>query len=131
METINVDLRELLGILGIILGIALILALIFLAYVFWRVRRIHLPPGADFFTALRYTPLSVVILLDLLDLSLDFFSAPIAWIILGRLGLEPLRAVTVVESVIPGTQMLPTMTIAWIVARVWKNAPHVPTQLPW
>jgi len=112
---------------GILMASALVVALVLLAYVLWRVRRIQLPAGADFFTALRHTPLSVVVLLDLLDLALDFFSAPFAWVILGKLGLEPLRAVSVVEAVIPGTQALPTMTIAWIVARVWKNAPRIPT----
>jgi hypothetical protein len=131
MNTTTLDPGKVLGYVGIFIAVTLVLALIFLAYVFWRVRRIQLPPGADFFTALRHTPLSVVILLDLLDLSLDFFSAPISWIILGKLGLESLRAVTVVEAVIPGTQILPTMTIAWIVARVWKNAPRIPSQLPW
>ena len=100
-----------------LLGGALLLALAVGAYVFSRIRRIQLPPGVDAMTALRLTPLSVVILLDLLDLSLDFLSAPIAWIILTRLGLGPLRGVTVVESIIPGTQFIPTMTLAWLFAR--------------
>jgi hypothetical protein len=113
---------ELLKIFGIIILVGLALAMLLAAWVFWKIRRINLPPNADFFDALRRTPLSVVILLDLLDLSLDFLSAPFAWIILGKLGLEPLRAVSVVESFIPGTQVLPTMTIAWVVARVWKSA---------
>ena len=117
-------------VVGIILLSALLLALLLLVWVIIQVRRINLPPNADFFTALRYTPLTVVILLDLLDLSLDFFAAPFAWVILGRLGLEPLRAVTVVESFIPFTQALPTMTIAWFVARIWKNAPRIPGGFP-
>jgi hypothetical protein len=100
-----------------VLGGALLLALAVAGYVLARVRRVQLPPGADALTALRLTPLSVVVLLDLLDLSLDFLSAPIAWIILTRLGLGPLRGVTVVESLIPGTQFIPTMTLAWIFAR--------------
>lgn len=118
--------NDVLKIFAIIVLVALCLAMLLAAWVIWRVRRINLPADADFFDALRATPLSVVILLDLLDLSLDFFSAPLAWIILGRLGLEPLRAVTVVESIIPGTQALPTMTIAWIISRVWKNTPRFP-----
>jgi hypothetical protein len=130
MEPSTIDLREVLTTLGIIIGIALVLALILVAYVLWRVRHINLPSGADFFTALRHTPLSVVIMLDLLDLSLDFLSAPFAWLILGKLGLQPLRGVSVVESFIPGTQALPTMTIAWIVARLWKNAPRIPSRFP-
>jgi hypothetical protein len=124
------DLGKLLTYFGITIGIALVLAMILVAYVIWRVRRINLPPDADFFTALRHTPLVVVIMLDLLDLSLDFFSAPFSWIILGKLGLEPLRAVSVVESLLPFTQALPTMTISWIVARLWKNAPRLPSRYP-
>jgi hypothetical protein len=130
MDLSEIQPGEVLTVLGITLGVGLVLVLLLLGWVLWQVRRINLPPNADFFTALRYTPFSVVILLDLLDLTLDFFSAPIAWIILGKLGLEPLRAVTVVESVIPFTQTLPTMTIAWIIARVWKNPPRIPGGFP-
>jgi hypothetical protein len=88
--------------------------------VLWRVRKIQLPPDADFFTAIRLTPLVVVLLLDLLDFTLDFLSAPVGWLLLTRLGLGPLRGVTVVESLIPGTQIIPTMTLAWISVRVFK-----------
>ena len=100
-----------------IMGIALALALPLLAWVIWRVRRIALPAGADFFTALRHTPFVVVVLLDLLDLGLDFLSAPIAWVLLTRLGLAPLRGVTIIEELIPGTQIIPTMTLAWVAVR--------------
>jgi hypothetical protein len=129
MEFQNIDVTEVLRVLGIVIGIALVLALILAAWVFATIRRIHLPVGADFFTALRHTPISVVILLDLLDLSLDFFSAPFTWVILDRLGLKPLRGVSVIESIIPGTQFLPTMTIAWVLARVLRNPPHIPPEL--
>jgi hypothetical protein len=112
------DIRELAGLFLILAGLAIVLAALLLAGIFWRVRRIRLPVDADFFTALRYTPFAVVVMLDLLDFGLDFLSAPIAWAILGRLGLEPLRGVTVVEELIPGTQFLPTMTAAWVLARV-------------
>ncbi len=105
------------ALLGMLI-VGLLLSLIVLGYIVWRVKRIQLPPGADFLTALRATPLAVVILLDLLDFSLDFLSAPLAWTILGYLGLQPLRGVSVVESLIPGTQFLPTMTAAWIIARL-------------
>jgi hypothetical protein len=113
---------DVLKVLGIVIAAGLILAMLLAAWVFYKVRRINLPINADFFDALRATPFSVVLLLDLLDLSLDFLSAPIAWVILGKLGLLPLRAVSVIESLIPGTQVLPTMTIAWVIARVWKRA---------
>ena len=101
-------------------GVVILAAGLLLVWVLWRVRRIELPVGADFWQTLRATPFVVVLLLDLLDLGLDFLSAPIAWVLLSRLGLLPLRAVTVVESVIPGTQFLPTMTVAWIIAKFFK-----------
>jgi hypothetical protein len=100
-----------------VVGGALVGAVALGIYVWVTVRRINLPPDADTLTALRLTPLSVVVLLDMLDLSLDFLGAPVAWVILGRLGLGPLRGVTVIESLIPGTQLIPTMTIAWVLAR--------------
>jgi len=117
----QIEPRDIWIFLGIVAAVGLILAVLVAAWVFWKVRRINLPADADFFTALRATPLSVVILLDLLDLSLDFLSAPVAWVILGRLGLRPLRSVTMVESLIPGTQVLPTMTIMWFVARMART----------
>lgn len=94
------------------------LALLLLAWAvsgFWRV---DLPPNAGFWEALRATPLGVVLLLDLLDMLLDIFSAPVAWVVLGRLGLQPLRGVAVLEAFIPGTQFIPVLTLAWIAARL-------------
>ena len=122
----NITLAEVLRFLLILAGIAFVLALIMLVWVFWRIKHINLPPNADFFTALRHTPFSVVLLIDLLDMSLDFLGAPFAWIILGKLGLAPLRGVSMIESFIPGTQVLPTMTIAWVIARVVRGTPRLP-----
>ncbi|MEW5867827.1 MAG: hypothetical protein AB1894_01015 [Chloroflexota bacterium] len=122
MEIPPIDLKTMAYLALALLGVGLALSLVFLAWVILRVRRIQLPANADFLTTLRHTPLSVVILLDLLDLSLDFLSAPFAWVLLGYLGLESLRGVTIVESIIPGTQFLPTMTAAWIVARLSDHA---------
>jgi hypothetical protein len=121
----DIDIIGVLTAIGLMMLIGLVLALFLLAWVYFKVRKINLPAGTEFFDALRATPFAVVVLLDLLDLTLDFFSAPFAWVILGRLGLEPLRTVTVVESLIPGTNLLPTMTIAWFISRFWKNA-HIP-----
>lgn len=115
--------RALLLVFIAVSAVGLTLSLAVLGWVLWRVRRIQLPVGADALTALRMTPLAVVILLDLLDLSLDIFSAPVSWTILGYLGLSPLRGVTVVESLIPGTQLLPTMTLAWLAARWLGRTP--------
>ena len=122
MQFPQVDTKTLVYIALVVMGISLVLALLFMAWVILRVRRIHLPEGADTLTTLRHTPLSVVILIDLLDLALDFLSAPVSWAILGYLGLQSLRSVTVVEALIPGTQFLPTMTAAWVVARL--TDPH-------
>ncbi len=116
---INIDNRVWYA-LACVAGTALLLALVVGTYVFTRIKRINLPPDADTLTALRMTPLSVVILLDLLDLGLDIFAAPFAWIILSKLGLGPLRGVTVAESLIPGTGAIPTMTAAWVLARVFR-----------
>ncbi len=118
------DSARLLYVLLAVIGVALGLALLLLGWVLWRIKRIHLPPDADLMTALRATPLSVVILLDLLDLSLDFFSVPIAWVLLSRLGLAPLRGVTLFEGLVPGTQFLPTMTAAWVIARLIARRHH-------
>ncbi|MCP4608491.1 MAG: hypothetical protein GY845_07240 [Planctomycetes bacterium] len=118
--TIPENIAQLLYIALRLSGGALILAMLLLVWIIWRVRRINLPPNADFFTALRATPFIVVVVLDLLDLSLDFLSAPVAWGLLSYLGLKPLRGVTVVEGLLPGTQLLPTMTVAWILARLYR-----------
>ena len=114
----TIDLNLILYVFLALPGSGLILTLLFLIWVIRRVKQINLPPDADFLTALRATPLSVVILLDLFDFTLDIFSIPFAWALLGYLGLQPLRAVTVIEAAIPGTQLIPTLTIAWLVARV-------------
>ena len=115
---LSIDWEGLLNLALIVAAAGLALCLLLFGWIVWRVRRIQLPPGADALTTLRATPLIVVILLDLLDFSLDFLAAPFAWVILNYLGLKALRGVTVVESLIPGTQFLPTMTVAWIVARL-------------
>lgn len=101
-----------------VMSVALVLAIILLAIIIVQVRRIHVPPDAGFAETLLYTPFLVVLFLDVLDLSLDFLSAPIAWVVLDRLGLKGLRAVATVESFVPFTQMIPTMTLAWLGVRL-------------
>lgn len=109
--------EDVLLIMAVLAAIGGLLSVVLVIWVAKKVKRITLPEGASFLTALRATPFLVVVLLDLLDLSIDFFAAPFAWSLLGYLGLAPLRTVTVVESLIPGTQFLPTMTLAWLAAR--------------
>ena len=99
------------------LGTVILLSIILIIVVVWRVRKIEIPADADFFEALRYTPLIIVITLDMLDFAFDFLSAPIGFTLLTFLGLNPLRGVAAIEAVIPGTQLIPLMTLAWIFVR--------------
>lgn len=114
-------LENLLWIAAILVVSGLFLSLLLLGWVAWRVKKVYIPAGASFVEALKVTPLAVVLLLDVLDFSLDFFAAPFSWVILGRLGLAPLRNVTLIESLVPGTQFLPTMTLAWLAVRVFSR----------
>ena len=115
------EFRELLFIFVLVFSVGLVLSLILLVWILWRVKRINLPVDADPITALRATPLGVAILLDLLDLTLDFLAAPLAWTLLSYLGLRPLRGVTLLWVLIPGTQVLPIMTFSWIFVRITKR----------
>jgi len=107
----------LLTVLGLV-GSGILLSIILIIFIVWRVRKIEIPAGADFFEALRYTPLIIVITLDVLDFAFDFLSAPIGFTLLTFLGLNPLRGVAAIEAVIPGTQLIPLMTIAWGFVRI-------------
>lgn len=119
------DLAEFLRTFGItlltLMGVALALSLLLLFIVWRQVKRIHIPPDATFGETLLLTPFLVVLMIDLLDFALDFLAAPISWIILDRLGLKALRGVSLVESIIPFTQAIPTMTIAWIWVRLFPG----------
>ncbi|HEX7185686.1 MAG TPA: hypothetical protein VF756_27925 [Thermoanaerobaculia bacterium] len=114
------ELETILKTLGIVILIALILAAIVLAVALRKLKRIRLPPNADFFTTVRAVPLSLAVGLDLLDLGLDVFSTPIIWFILNRVGLQALRNVASFEALLPFTGPVPTLTIAWFAAR-WLN----------
>jgi hypothetical protein len=100
------------------MGAALVVALVGLALIARRIRELRVPYEAGFFATMRYVPLSLVILLDLLDFALDIFAAPISWIILDRLGLRGLRNKAAIEALIPFTQPIPTFTISWLAARL-------------
>ncbi|HSO26615.1 MAG TPA: hypothetical protein VLS48_00990, partial [Anaerolineales bacterium] len=67
IENLSIDWNTVAFILLFAFGASLALSAILLGWVIWRVRKIKLPPDADFVVALRATPLVVVILLDLLD----------------------------------------------------------------
>ncbi len=114
------DWDNLLKMLLVIAVVALVLAGLVLALAFRALRRIRVPPNADFFTTVRAVPLSLMVGLDLLDLALDTFSAPIIWFILNRYDLKALRNVGAVEALIPITGPIPTLTLAWFAARIFK-----------
>jgi hypothetical protein len=100
-----------------VLAACVVVALVGLLAMVQRIRRLNIPPDADYFTTLRYVPLGLVILLDLLDAGLDILAAPISWIILDRMGLRGLRNKAAVEALVPFTQVIPTFTLSWIAAR--------------
>lgn len=129
MNELNVDWGALLKLLAVVAVVALILAALVLAWAFRTLRRIRLrvPPNADFFTTVRAVPLSLVVGLDLLDLGLDVFSAPIIWFVLNRFGLQALRNVATIEALIPISAPIPTLTLSWLAARVFNlGEPHDP-----
>lgn len=121
------DAAVILAALALLLGAVLVITVVLAFYALWWVRRIDLPPYAGFLEALRATPLIVVVILDLLDLTLDIFSAPLTWFLLGRLGLAPLRSVAIVKDLIPFTNFIPLMTLSWVFARFMTNDQGVPT----
>jgi hypothetical protein len=114
------ELETILTYIGIVILSALVLAGVALLLAIRKLRRIRLPADADFFTAVRAVPFTLVVGLDLLDLALDTFSAPIIWFILNRTGLQALRNVAAFEAFIPFTGPIPTLTLAWLAAR-WLN----------
>lgn len=120
MESQDVDWTKVLTVAGLIFVVTLGVGILLLTWVILRVRRINLPPDADWITALRATPLIVVVVLDVLDFSLDFLAAPIGWILLTRLGLGPLRPITLVEALVPFTRLIPVMTTAWFAVRILR-----------
>jgi hypothetical protein len=115
-----VDWENLLQLLIAIAVVALILAALVLAWAIRTLRRVRVPPDADFFTTVRAVPLSLVVGLDLLDLALNSLSAPIIWFILNRCGLKALRNVGTIEALIPITGPIPTLTLAWFGSRIFN-----------
>lgn len=122
------DWESLLKVLLAIAAVALVSGTLVLVWAVRALRRVRVPPNADFFTTVRAVPLSLVVGLDLLDLALDSFSAPIIWLILNRYGLKALRNVGAVEALIPITGPIPTLTLAWLAARIFNlGQPYDPS----
>ena len=114
------DLATVVAVLAGVAALALCLATLLLVHVYRRLQRLDVPEDAGFFATLRLVPLALVVGLDLLDLGLDVFSAPIVWYLLRRLRLGALRDVATFEALIPFTGPIPTLTMAWFAAR-WFN----------
>ena len=115
-------------ILGL-MAVSLVLALLLFIFVIRRLRRLNVPPGAGYGETLLYTPLSLVLFVDLLDWGLDILAAPVVWIVLDRFGLKALRNVSTVEALIPFTQFIPTLTVSWIWVRLFgPDSPPVNLQ---
>jgi hypothetical protein len=92
-----------------------------------QIREIDIPEDADFFETLQAIPITVPIALDLLDLGLGILAAPISWVILEMLGLGALKMITTIEAILPGpTNLSPTMTAAWVIARMMKKERNTP-----
>jgi len=122
MEAIqSLQWREILLVVGGCMAVSLVSAIGLLIIAARQIADIEIPEGADFFETLQAIPITVPLALDLLDMAFDVFSAPISWIILELLGLRALQMITLFEGLIPGTQVIPTMTLAWIVSRVMKK----------
>lgn len=98
--------------------IALVLAGCGLMLMHRRLRRLRVPAGASLTTTLRMVPLGLVIILDLLDFGLDMLATPVVWIVLSQYRLQALRNTAAVEALIPFTQVIPTLTIAWFAVRI-------------
>jgi len=116
-----IPLRDALLAFGICAAIALVGAIALLVVAVRQIARLDIPEDADFFETLQLVPITVPIALDLLDMAFDVFSAPISWVVLELLGLRALQMITLFEGLIPGTQIIPTMTIAWFIARAMKS----------
>ena len=104
-----------------LMAVSLVLAMILFFLVIRRLKRLDVPPDAGFTETLLYTPFLLVIFIDLLDFGLDILAAPFTWVILDRLGLRALRGFASFEALLPFTQFIPTMTVAWFAARLFGS----------
>jgi hypothetical protein len=117
----NIPVGDVLLVLGGCIVVAFIGAVALFIVAARQVAQIEVPEDADFFETLQLIPITVPLALDLLDMAFDVFSAPISWIVLELMGLRALQMITVFEGLIPGTQLIPTLTIAWFIAKGMKK----------
>jgi hypothetical protein len=119
-EGFNLDWKPILAFLGIVAVVSVTLAALLLVAVHRKLRQVRVPAGADFWSTVRAVPLGLVVGIDLLDLGLESFSAPLIWLLLNRYKLQALRNVATIEALIPVSGPIPTLTLAWIAARFLK-----------
>ena len=110
------------------MAISFVLAMILFLLVIRRLKRMEIPPNAGFAETLLYTPFLLVVFIDLLDFALDILAAPFTWMILDRLGLRALRGFASFEALLPFTQFIPTMTLAWFAARMFGSRLNMVTK---
>ena len=122
------NLREIGLIVFAMMAISFVLAMVLFFFVVRRLQRLDVPSDAGFAETLLYTPFLLVVFLDLLDFGLDILAAPFTWAILDRLGLRALRGFAAFEALLPFTQFVPTMTLAWIAARLFGGKLNVVTR---
>ena len=123
----------LLSILQVMLFISIVAGIgasVLLVLTYRDIRQLNIPAGAGFFETMRVVPLRVAIFLDLMDLALDTFAAPLAWLVLRWLRLDALKAPAMLEAIIPGTQYIPTMTLVWGATRIFNLGLPAPAPFP-
>ena len=114
------DLRTIGLIVAALFLFGLVISVLLLIYAVRVMRHLDIPPDAGLADTLHVTPFIVVVGIDLLDLTLDVLAAPVSWVILDRMGLRALRNMATIEAIIPGTQIIPTLTLAWIIVRLFN-----------
>lgn len=117
--------RTFVGLLTTYLALVVALLGLWLWVVVRMVRRVTVRLDDDGLLALRSVSVALPLVVDAVDLGLDLFGAPLAWLIADRSALKPLRGTSLLESLVPGTQILPLMTLGWW----WAN--HVRRDGPW
>lgn len=118
----NIEDLRLIGLLIVgVIVVASIAGALLMIFAVYKVRNMDIPQNASFSETLLFTPLAVVLAIDLLDLGLDVLAAPLSWAVLDWMGLKALRGVAVVEALIPGTQLIPTLTLCWLGVRIFGN----------
>ena len=106
------------------IGLSILLGLVWLWVVVRLIRRATVDRDPETLAAVQALPLPLALGIDAIDLGLDFLGAPVAWLAVTEAArrleapeLKRLRGLTLLESLIPGTQLIPVMTITWIYAQ--------------